>query len=59
MIRCEGLSRKIIGIIADELSLHFEEVTIDGEDLECYEPLNSYHYAAAWEVVDRYELEVM
>ena len=57
-IDCEGLSRKWISEIADHLSMYFEQVVIDGDDIIVGKPISMKHYNTAWLILDRYGVKV-
>lgn len=54
-VNCEGLSRKLIDDLADQLRHHFRDVQIweDGE-ITAANPLGGGHYEIAWRIIDRF-----
>ena len=57
-IDCEGLSKKLIAELADRLSMHFENVSVIGTDIEAGNPISPEHYFAAWKIFDKFGVKV-
>ena len=57
-IDCDGLSKKSIAELADELSLYFFAVDVTGDTILASEPVNQARYNDAWLIFDRLELIV-
>lgn len=54
-VNCEGLSRKLIDDLADQLRHHFRDVQICWEDeITAVDPLGYTHYEIAWRILDRF-----
>ena len=53
-INCEGLSQKRIAGLADELSMAFRDVEVDGERISASDPLGKHCVTAAYELLERY-----
>ena len=53
-IDCEGLSRKRIGELADELGMMFRDVDVSGEHITASNLLSARHYAAAIQLIERF-----
>ena len=57
-IDCDGLSSKLIADLADRLRLHFVDVDVFGETIYAANPLGSFHYDAAWRILDAFGVKV-
>ena len=53
-INCEGLSRKLIDDLADQLRIHFRDVRIWEDEITAANPLGGMHYEIAWRIIDRF-----
>lgn len=57
-IDCDGLSQKLIFELADRLSLHFVDVEIWTNEIYASRPLSHNHYDTAWQIIDKFGVEV-
>lgn len=57
-INCEGLSKKLIAELADRLSMHFENVSVFGTDIEAGNPISQEHYFIGWKILDKFGVKV-
>lgn len=53
-VNCEGLSRKLIDDLADQLRHHFRDVQIWEDEITAANPLGGGHYEIAWRILDRF-----
>ena len=53
-VNCEGLSRKLINDLADQLRHHFRDVQIWGDEITAAGTLGYTHYEIAWRIIDRF-----
>ena len=57
-IDCTGLDDPLISNLATHLRRHFRNVEIWRDEIVAAEPLNNYHYEAAWFILDRFDVKV-
>ena len=57
-IDCEGLSRKRIGELADELDLLFRDVAVRGEEIIIQRAISKGHFEQAIETIERYGVRI-
>ena len=57
-VNCKGLSRKLIADLADRLSMLFEDVSIEGDDIIAHKPLGMNRYEHAWRLFDKFGVKV-
>lgn len=53
-IDCSGLKYYVAAHLADLLGFHFELVEFNDDHIIAHNPLNSFHYDAAWRLIDFY-----
>lgn len=59
-VYCNGLRLFQIYNLFNELSLHFREVKIWGEDeIFAETPHDDFHYGKAWRVLDKFKVKVV
>lgn len=61
-IDCSYFGESLIRELRDLLSLHFDAVerfNERGDFLKCIKPLNSIHYAKAWNIIDKFGVKVL
>ena len=58
-IDCDGLSQKLISVLADRLSLHFVDVEIWASEIYASHPLSHYHYDTAWQIIDAFGVKAV
>lgn len=58
IINCDGLSKKAIAELADELALYFFNIDIFGDTISAALPVSHDHYNKAWLIFDKLNLNV-
>ena len=57
-IHCDGLSKKAIAELADQLSLYFFDVDFCCDSIFAAQPVSHHHYDKAWLLFDKLNLQV-
>lgn len=57
-IDCDGLSQKLIIVLANRLKPHFRIVEIWGDEISASRPISHYHYDTAWQILDAFGVKV-
>lgn len=58
-IDCTGFGKELIADLADNLSLHFNDVKIWRDEINAAQPLDSHHYNAAWNIIDKFGVKAI